>query len=308
MSLFRSLILRVSGAAWFEKFIRNSRLVQPVVRRFIAGETLDQAMAAAEELAAQGFNVSLDLLGENVATLAEAEKARDAYIEVVDRIAASPHKDRINISIKLTALGLDQGDEIAETNYRTLLDAAKPHDIFIRADMEASAYTQRTVDLVEKIHADYPGLTGTVLQSYLYRTTDDLKRLVAKNIRLRWVKGAYLEPPNVAFPQKSEVDKKYLEGGKFLLENAYYPAIASQDQPIIEELKAHAKAKNIEPQRFEWQMLYGIRRDLQQSLKDEGYNVRVYIPYGEAWYPYFTRRLAERPANLLFIAKSLVRK
>src|SRR5690606_20852468 len=152
-----------------------------------------------------------------------------------------------------------------------------------------------TVNLVEKAHADYPGLTGTVLQSYLYRTGDDLKRLVGKNIRLRWVKGAYLEPADVAYPQKADVDKKYIEGGKYLLENGNYPAIASQDQVIIETLKEFATSKDIAKSRFEWQMLYGIRRDLQQSLKDEGYNVRVYIPYGEAWYPYFTRRLAERP-------------
>ena len=308
MPLFRSAILKFSHMSWFERFMRESKLVRPLVTRFVAGESLDDAMAAAEERASLGFNVSLDLLGENVATAQEAEIARDAYIEVVERIATSPHKDRINISIKLTALGLDQGDDVAESNYRTLLNAAKPHNIFIRADMEASEYTERTVDLVEKVHADFPGLTGTVLQSYLYRTTDDLKRLVGKNIRLRWVKGAYLESPDVAFPSKAEVDNKYVEGGKYLLDNANYPAIASQDERIINILKAYAEEKRIDKSRFEWQMLYGIRRDLQDGLNQEGYNVRVYIPYGEAWYPYFTRRLAERPANLFFILKSFFRK
>lgn len=308
MPLFRSLILKVSNLNWFKKFMRESKMVKPLVHRFVAGESLEDALTAAEALAEQGFNVSLDLLGENVATELEAEAARDAYIEVIHRIAQSPHKDRINISIKLTALGFDQGDEVAERNYRALLTEAKPHNIFVRADMEGSAYTERTVEMVERVHTDFPGLTGTVLQAYLYRTESDLKNLASQNIRLRWVKGAYLEPPEVAFPLKATVDQKYLEGGKYILENGNYPAIASQDQTIIEQLKAYAKEKDIAPARFEWQMLYGIRRDLQQSLKDEGYNVRVYIPYGEAWYPYFTRRLAERPANLFFILKSFFRK
>lgn len=306
--VFRTLILKTSNLSFFKRFMRESKLVKPLVGRFIAGETLEDAMTAAEQLAEEGFFSSLDLLGENVATEKEAADSRDAYIEVVNRIAKSPHKEKINISIKLTALGLDQGEDIAEANYRTLLEAALPHNIFIRADMEGSPYTQVTVEMVERVNKDFPGLTGTVLQAYLYRTAEDLKRLAEQNIRLRWVKGAYLEPADVAYPSKQKVDEEYEKWGCYLVEHANYPAIASQDQVIIEKIRKHAEDKQIEKSRFEWQMLFGIRRDLQNSLKNQGYNVRIYIPYGEAWYPYFTRRLAERPANMLFILKSLFRK
>ena len=306
--VFRTLILKVSGLPVIRNFVRNSKLVRPVVARFIAGEQLIEAMTTAESLADEGFFVSLDLLGENVASIEEAALATNAYIEVIEAIAKSRHCEKINISIKLTALGMDQGDEIAEANYRRLLESAKPHNIFIRADMEGSPYTERTVEMVEKVHQDYQGLTGTVLQSYLYRTRNDLDRLVGQNIRLRWVKGAYLEPETVAFQEKEKVDEEYLELGKRLLVRARYPAIASHDEAIITQLKEFAESREIPKHLFEWQMLYGIRRDLQNSLKEEGYNVRVYVPYGDAWYPYFSRRLAERPANVLFILRSLIKK
>lgn len=306
--MFRALVLTAAKWGWIEKSIRNSKLLRPLVDRFIAGDTLDDAMRVAEGLAAEGYYVSLDLLGENVATLEEAVKGRDAYIEVVQRIAASPHRDLINISIKLTALGLDQGDDVAERHYRELLEAARPHNIFIRADMEGSPYTERTVAMLERVHPDFDGLTGTVLQSYLYRTHDDIARLTAINCRLRWVKGAYLEPETVAFQDKAKVDEEYREGGKRLLVHARYPALATHDEGMIADFKAFAKERNLDKGMFEWQMLYGIRRDLQRSLHEEGYNVRVYLPYGDAWYPYFSRRLAERPANMLFILRSLFKK
>ena len=290
-----------------EKFVKNSKLFRPIVNRFIAGETIEESITTAEQLVNEGFNVSLDLLGENVATVEEANISTQNYIDLLEKIAQSPLRNRINISIKLTALGLDQSLELAEENYRKLLEAAKPAGTFIRADMEGSPYTQTTIDLVRKVRSDYPN-TGTVLQSALYRTDKDLETLLADNCRLRIVKGAYLEPASIAYPNKTSVDEKYVDQSKKALMRGHYPAIASHDERIIGILKSFAKSKGIDPKSFEWQMLHGIRRDLQTSLKNEGYNVRIYLPFGEAWYPYFTRRLAERPANLLFIIRSLFQK
>lgn len=305
--LFRNLILKSANLPPIKKFVKSSKLFKPVVNRFIAGETLDASITTAENLAEQGFGVSLDLLGENVESVEEANASTQNYIDLLDKISLSPYKDKINISIKLTALGLDQSLELAEENYRKLLKAAEPAQIFIRADMEASAYTQTTIELVRKVRADFPN-TGTVLQSALYRTDGDLETLLADHCRLRIVKGAYLEPESIAFPDKKSVDQKYIEQSKKALVRGNYPAIASHDEHIIGILKNFVQSKSISPKSFEWQMLFGIRRDLQAGLKDEGYNVRVYLPFGEAWYPYFTRRLAERPANLLFIIRSLFQK
>jgi len=305
--LFRTLILKASSWKPVKSLVTRSFLFRPLVRRFIAGETLDEAMSVAEALAVTCLNVSLDLLGENVGSVDEAKASTDAYIETVNRIANSPQRDKINISIKLTALGLDQGDDIAEANYRRLLEAAKPHGIFIRADMEASEYTERTIAMVERVFPDFPN-TGTVLQSYLKRTEDDVERLVKLGCRLRIVKGAYLEPESEAFQDKETVDAQYVKVAKRLMVAGHYPAVATHDANIIAALKQFATQEKIGPERFEWQMLYGIRRDLQDSLRDEGYNVRVYIPFGAQWYPYFSRRLAERPANMFFIAKSMFRR
>ncbi|MBS1721879.1 MAG: proline dehydrogenase family protein [Armatimonadetes bacterium] len=305
--LFRSLILKASGLGWVKKLVTRSRLFRPMIKRFIAGETLTDAFQVAEALAGGCMNVSLDLLGENVATEIEAERATAAYIEVVEKIAQSEFKDKINISIKLTMLGLDQGDAVAESNFRRLLTAAKPHGIFVRADMEASAYTERTIAMIERVYGQFPN-TGTVLQSYLHRTQEDVERLIRLGCRVRIVKGAYLEPEAVAFQDKEVVDAEYLKAAKRLMEAGNYPAIATHDAGIIQKLKDYAELQKIPKERFEWQFLYGIRRDLQDQLRDEGYNVRIYVPYGAQWYPYFSRRLAERPANMLFIAKSLVRK
>lgn len=302
--LFRALILRTSGLRWVRRAVTRSRLFRPMVSRFIAGETVAEAVSVAEGLAAQGFGVSLDLLGENVATLEEANRGLEHYLALVEAIGASPHVASINISIKLTALGLDQGDEVAEANYRKLLTAAARHDLFVRADMEASEYTERTIAMVERVFPDHPN-TGTVLQSYLLRTDQDLDRLLELGCRVRLVKGAYLEPESVAYQDKSKVDSQYIDQSKRLVCEANYPAIATHDAAIITTVRGFAETKSLEKGRFEWQMLYGIRRDLQAELHHAGYPVRVYVPFGQEWYPYFTRRLAERPANLLFIAKSL---
>lgn len=305
--LFRSLILRIGALGMVKGLVTKSKLFHPLVMRFVAGESLKEALHAAEDLASRGLRSSLDLLGENVDTREEASASTHAYLEIVERIAASPSRDLINISVKLTAMGLDLGEDVAEQNLRQLLAAAAKHDIFVRCDMEGSPYTERTIAMIEKVYPSHSN-TGTVLQSMMRRTPGDVERLIQLGCRVRMVKGAYLEPPDVAFQDKAEVDRVYVEGCKALLKRGNYPAVATHDEAIIAEIKAWADAEGISKDSFEWQMLYGIRRDLQDALAREGYRVRVYIPYGEQWYPYFTRRLAERPANLVFIAKSLLRR
>lgn len=324
MSLARTIVLKTSGLAPVKSLVRKSFLFRPLVRRFIAGDTLEEALAATEPLLAKGLKVSLDYLGENTASEQEALDAKATYIRMLDTISNVPlvqkwnskhshaenlHRsgdgiEPLNISIKLTQCGLDQGIEFAEKNLRDVLQAASQRSNFVRVDMEASEYTERTMDMIERVFKDYKN-TGTVLQTYLYRTPEDVERVILWGARVRLVKGAYLEPATVAFPEKSKVDDAYITLGKRLLDAGTYPAFASQDEKIIRILCDYAKEKNIDKTKFEFQMLYGIRRDLQDSLHAEGYNVRVYVPFGDAWYPYFTRRLAERPANTLFIVKSL---
>ena len=304
--LFRTLVLKLAALKPFERTTK-SRLFRPLVKRFVAGEDLDTALKVGEEYAKNGYLVSMDLLGENVATVEEAEQETLSYIAMAEQIAKSPHRDKINISVKLTALGLDLGDELASDNYRRILDACKPHDIFVRADMEASPYTERTVKIIERLFPQYNNC-GTVLQAYLHRTATDVQRMIGMRARVRIVKGAYLEPDTVAYQQKQKVDEMYVKDAKVLLLEGNYPAIATHDQKIIAELKEFIKQERIPNERYEWQMIFGVRRDLQEMLLKEGYNVRIYIPYGAAWYPYFSRRLAERPANLLFVLKSLFKK
>ncbi|MCC7435548.1 MAG: proline dehydrogenase family protein [Methanoregulaceae archaeon] len=302
--LARSLILRTSAMKPVEKLVRNSFMFRGLVKRFIAGDNLDQALVVAEDLVARGFHTSLDYLGENTKTEAEALAAKATYIQMLQRIAASPCAPRTNISIKLTQCGLDLGDDYAVENYREVLREAEKLGNFVRVDMEASDYTERTIQIMGRVWEDHKN-TGTVLQTYLYRTPDDVELMIRLGMRTRLVKGAYLEPATVAHPEKSKVDDAYITLGKRMLEAANYPAFATQDEKIISALTVHAQEQGISQDKFEFQMLYGIRRDLQDRLKDQGYNVRVYIPFGDMWYPYFTRRLAERPANALFIAKSL---
>lgn len=302
--MLRSAIIRVSEASWVERMVRRSRLFRKLVDRFIAGDNLDQAMESAERLAEAGFLVTLDYLGENTRSEAEALAAKATYSAMLERIARSPHQSKINISIKLTQCGLDQGEAFAEQNFRDVLGVAAQSGNFVRVDMEGSAYTQRTIDMILRVWNDFKN-TGTVLQSYLYRNDDDVEIMVAKGIRTRLVKGAYLEPASVAYPDKAKTDEAYVRQAKRLMVAGNYPAIATHDEKIIAELEAFEKAKGLDRSRFEYQMLYGIRRDLQQRLLDAGYNVRVYVPFGDSWYPYFTRRLAERPANMMFILKSL---
>ena len=307
--LFRTLILKASSWKPVKSLVTRSFLFRPLVRRFIAGETLDEAMSVAEALAVTCLNVSLDLLGENVGSVDEAKASTDAYIETVNRIANSPQRDKINISIKLTALGLDQGDDIAEANYRRLLEAAKPHGIFIRADMEASEYTERTIAMVERVFPDFPN-TGTVLQSYLKRTEDDVERLVKLGCRLRIVKGAYLEPPDVAFPHKSDTDESFFRSCTRLMSEEAQKAgvmlhIATHDVALADRLSVWIAEHSVPSSAYEFAMLYGIQRQQQLRLAREGNRLRVLISYGEFWFPWYMRRLAERPANVWFVVKNL---
>jgi len=287
--------------------VKRSFLFRPVVRRFIAGSTLDEAMVQAEALAARGFLVSLDCLGENTTTPEGAKQARDLYLQLLDRIRASPHRDSINISIKLTQCGLDLGDDVAEGHYRALLQAAQPANTFVRVDMESSAYTERTIRMLDRVWPEYKN-TGTVLQSYLKRSPADVEHMIELGARVRLVKGAYLEPESVALQSKADVDRAFEQLGRRLLDAGVYPALATHDERLIQQLKRYAQDRAIGKERFEWQMLFGIRRELQESLLSEGYNVRVYVPFGPSWYPYFSRRLAERPANVWFIFKSLFQR
>lgn len=314
MSLARTLVLKASAWKPVERMVRRSFLFRPLVSRFIAGDTLDEALKISEGILAKGLRVSLDYLGENTHSEAEALAAKKTYVEMLARIAEVPAvkaynanpvgPEPLNISIKLTQCGLDQGEAFAEKNYRDVLEVAKGLSNFVRIDMESSAYTERTMQMIERVRKDYPN-TGTVLQTYLYRTPGDVDKVIEWQARTRLVKGAYLEPSEVAFPEKSKVDEAYIELGKRLLEHGNYPAMATQDEAIIQTLNAFVAEKGIDKSRFEYQMLYGIRRDLQDKLHAEGYNVRVYVPFGDSWYPYFTRRLAERPANAFFIMKAM---
>lgn len=317
MSLARNFILKTSSLKPVESLVRKSFLFKPLVTRFIAGDTLEESIKESENILAAGQRITLDYLGENTHSEAEALASCKIYAEMLDRIdqvkkvqdwKADPSgREPLNISIKLTQCGLDQGSDFAEANYRQVVEKAAGLSNFVRIDMESSDYTARTVDIVTRVHAEFPN-TGTVLQSYLHRNDDDVDLMIEKKIRTRLVKGAYLEPSAVAYQDKSKVDERYVDQAKRFLKAGTYPAIATQDEKIILELKKFVEENNIPKDNFEFQMLLGIRRDLQSSLLTEGYNVRVYVPYGDQWYPYFTRRLAERPANALFMLKNMFKK
>ncbi len=317
MSLARNFVLKTSSLKPVESLVKKSFLFRPLVTRFIAGDTLETAIAESENILDAGQRITLDYLGENAHSEAEALTSCGIYAQMLDRIdqvakvqdwKKEPHgTEPLNISIKLTQCGLDQGSEFAEANYRKVVEHAAELNNFIRIDMEASDYTARTVEIVTRVHSEFPN-TGTVLQSYLHRNDDDVDHMIEHKIRTRLVKGAYLEPAAVAYQEKSKVDEKYVEQAKRFLLKGTYPALATQDEKIILELKKFVEENKIDKSSFEFQMLLGIRRDLQSGLVKEGYNVRIYVPYGDQWYPYFTRRLAERPANAFFILKNMLRK
>lgn len=302
--MLKDTMLYLARQEGIRDFVTHNPAARRVARRFVAGETLDEAIAVAQALNGRHIAVSLDHLGENVADAAEAEAAARDYNVILDRIQAEGAE--ANISIKLTALGLDVAPDLCRANLRQVLGRAREHGTFVRVDMEGSDYTQRTLDLVTEMHAEF-GNVGTVIQSCLYRSPDDVALLMERGIRVRLVKGAYLEPVAVAYAHKADVDGAYVELMHRLLERGAYPAIATHDERILDDALRFAAARGIARARFEIQMLYGIRRDLQERLARARYNVRVYVPYGTQWYPYLTRRMAERPANLVFVLGNAVR-
>jgi proline dehydrogenase len=303
--LSRTLVLRVAETPAFKNWIKRSRLTQGLIKRFIAGEDIATALQITQRLNQEGFLVALDYLGEDTQRVEDAEQAANQYIALLEHIDRSGVNSCI--SIKLTQLGLDLGQEVARKTLARVLDAACRLNNFVWIDMESSKHTQQILDLFCEMYPDYPN-SGTVLQSYLYRTPDDLERLLQLGARVRLVKGAYAEPREVAYPDKKSVDRQFKIQMERLLERGKEPAIATHDVRLIAHAKRYAAELGLNKSQFEFQLLYGISRELQKQLVAEGYRTLIYVPYGEQWYPYFSRRLAERPANLYFILRSLFRK
>ena len=288
------------------RWAEQSRTGRRLASRFVAGTTIEDAVAACERGNAEGIAVSLDSLGESVTLEAEARAAAKIYTQVLDAIAAK--KLNANVSLKLSQMGLDVSLELAEEIVGGVVGHAAGLGLFVRIDMEWSAHTEATIAMTERLHARFPESVGTVLQAYLYRAESDAERLLAQGIRIRLCKGAYDEGPEVAFPAKRDVDANYVKLMKRMAASDVFCGIATHDEAIVAEMRRFVSEQGLAKSRFEVQMLYGVRRDLQRRLVEEGFGVRVYIPFGTAWYPYFMRRLAERPANVLFLARNFLRK
>jgi proline dehydrogenase len=305
--LLRSFFIALSTNKAFRAFAERSTLGKRVSRRFVAGMTVEEAIKVAEELNREGIEVSLDSLGESVLQVSQAEESAQIYHRLLDEI--SQRRLRANVSLKLTAMGMDigghgAGPDLAERIVGELVGKAKSNDNFVRIDMEDSSYTEATIQMTERLHTRYPGAVGTVLQAYLFRTKEDTERLLAQGIRIRLCKGAYKEPAEIAFPSKDDVDANYVTLMQRMVTSGVFCGIATHDEAIIEKMRHFVQEHGVDKRAFEFQMLYGVRRDLQRKLVAEGFGMRVYVPFGTEWYPYFMRRLAERPANVLFLAKN----
>jgi len=307
MPILRSAFIALSRNRLLRHFCENSSIGVRLSSRFIAGMQIDDALRVAEAVNQQGMAVTLDSLGESVTSEAEAHRAADIYHQLLDLIAT--RKLNANISVKLTQMGLELSPALAESIAGSLAQHAHTTNNFVRIDMEDSSVTQVTLDIVRRVHAqpESRGSVGIVIQAYLFRSQSDVEQLNADGIRVRLCKGAYKEPPEVAFPRKADVDANFIRLGSMLLDSPIYHALATHDEAMVAALTTYARQRGIEPSHYEFQMLYGIKRDLQRRLVQEGYNVRVYVPFGTDWYPYFMRRLAERPANVLFLAKNYFR-
>lgn len=301
----RAVLLYLSRQFWLQDVLGGFPGFRQITRRFIAGENIRDAIGAIEELNRAGLDATFDHLGESTSSREEAAADVGEYLTVLDMIAASGV--RSNISVKLTQLGLDIDEQFCYENTRRLVEAASAHGNFVRIDMEDSTRTDATLRVFCRVHDQFPNV-GIVLQACLRRTEKDVEAILARRARIRLCKGAYSEPEEVAFAEKSEVDRHYLRLTERLLGSGIYHAFATHDERIITAVKKFAEGQGIARDHFEFQMLYGIRRDLQQRLVGEGYRVRIYVPYGRFWYPYFMRRLAERPANLWFVLSNLFRR
>jgi len=306
--MLRSLFIGLSESQRLRHFAEHSALGLRYSGRFVAGMQLEDVIRATGAVNGWGASVSVDNLGENVTNADESKHSAELYHRLLDEI--STRKLNANVSLKLTHMGLDVSEELAFGLVTELVDHVVRINSFVRVDMEGSPYTQRTLDFVRQLHRlpGHAGRVGTVIQSYLYRSEKDVEDLLAERIRIRLCKGAYKEPPEIAFPKKADVDANYLRLARTLMKSGVFHGLATHDEKIIAELKQFASAEKIPASAYEFQMLYGVRRDLQQQLVREGYGLRVYIPFGTEWYPYFMRRLAERPANVFFIARQMLRK
>ncbi|HEX2916666.1 MAG TPA: proline dehydrogenase family protein [Chloroflexia bacterium] len=297
-------ILKLSQSQKMRGFVTHNSLGRKVARRFVAGESLEDAIKATQEMNRLGIHVSLDHLGENTSNPEEARQATEAALASLAAIEAQ--KLDANVSVKLTSMGQDIDEKLCLENIcRVVHKGGEAGGLFVRLDMESSEYIQRTLDTFRTLWNDGHHNVGVVLQSYLFRTEQDVADMIKMGARVRLVKGAYLEPATVAYQDKAEVDRNFVKCMEQLLEKGNYPAIATHDEKIIDHAIAYSKTQHIGKERFEFQMLYGIRRDLQKKLVGMGYNVRAYVPYGSQWYPYLMRRMAERPANLFFITSQL---
>lgn len=302
--MLRSLFIAMSESKGVRSIAENSLVGQKVSKRFVAGKTVEELIVATVAMNRVGVRVTVDNLGENVSNREEALHSKALYHKLLDEIET--RKLDANVSLKLTHMGLDVDEQLARETVTDLLDHAIFIGSFIRVDMEGSPYTQKTLDFVRELHRrpNAAGHVGTVLQAYFYRTEEDAKTLCSERIRIRLCKGAYKEPASLAFPRKQDVDANYIKVAKQILQSGVFHGLATHDENIINTMKAWVLKEGIPKSAFEFQMLHGVRRDLQESLAKEGWGVRCYIPFGTEWYPYFMRRLAERPANVLFLAKN----
>ena len=303
MSLSRKAILGVADIPRVRKVFETNSRARSLVSRFVAGETAEDAIAVAMQFKEQGITVTLDLLGENVNSEAAAAEAVISYADVLRQARAAEIEP--NVSVKLTMLGMDLGDELATANLQRILDVARDVDGFVRVDMEGSDYTDRTLDIFRQVHDEYGDHVGIVLQTMLYRTGQDVVEMIDRNARVRLVKGAYAEPDSVAMGSK-ENDEVFRQLMRMLMQKGNYPAIATHDMAMIDDAIDYARKNTIAPDRYEFQMLYGVRAADQERLRSKGYNMRVYTPFGKDWYPYYARRIAERPANALFVARQFL--
>jgi proline dehydrogenase len=303
--MLRRTLLHLSEQRWLRHWMESSPISRKFTSRFIAGSALPDGIGVLKRLLNEHILGTLDFLGENVRSLDEAAQSRNAYLAALEEIDRA--QLAATVSIKLTQFGLDFSEEACCANVIALVERATAMNSRVEVDMESSDYTDRTLKMVTHLQDRFPGHVRAVIQAYLHRSEQDIRMLSERKIPVRLCKGAYNEPPSVAFASKAEVDRNYVKLMRRLLEEGTYPAIASHDEKIIREALRHIKEQKISAQRFEFQMLYGIRRDLQRELVGRNFNLRLYVPYGEAWYPYFMRRLAERPANVLFLARNLLR-
>jgi proline dehydrogenase len=308
--VLRALFIALSANRSLRSIAESSSIGRRVSNRFVAGTGVEDALRAAQAVNKSGPSVSIDNLGENVTNAVEAKESAHLYHQLLDEISA--RQLNANVSLKLTHMGLDIDENLAREQVTALVAkaAAMSPRNFVRVDMEGSPYTQRTLDFVHELHRvpGNEGSVGAVIQTYMRRSEADVQKLLAERIRIRLCKGAYKEAEDIAFQKKSEVDANYVKLMKILMKSGVYHGLATHDETIINQAKAFATGERISRDAFEFQMLYGIRRDLQQRLVNDGWRIRVYIPFGTEWYPYFMRRLAERPANALFVARNLLRK